>query len=543
MREKFLQERYLKKLDQSDFDDVFLGNPVGYSWLKNGIYALAIAGIYSIILVVLRTPQINHLISNKDLFKSSLIVHVNLSVLVWLMSIISTFWSYGIKEFSLASSFSKLAFAGMVLMSIGPFVGESTAFMNNYVPMLENLSFIVGLTLFGVAVLFFSICTFFLSFYDLKAPSSAVCFNGWFKLTSSGMFISVWICMVLSYFSLAEVSKTVELDQDFFYELLYWSGGHYLQFIYSQGFIFALVVLLEAATMHKSFMLGIYKALFVINFLFAAIGFYGHINYEIIDGAFKEFYTLHMIYAGGIVPILGVLILAYDLYLIGISKTQSDDVRPFSISNRNTTNLEDKALRGRKIFINNIATFSAISSIILFALGGFIGALISGVNVTIPAHYHGSIVGISICFMGIAYLYCYQSSIKESLNEGISLIDNKKTNRDNRDNLVNLFIGGRSNIALESAVVIIPQIDKNIQKFYRESKLAIWQICLFTFGQIIHISGLALAGGFGVMRKSPNEQIPLSAKVYMGMVGGGGLLAIVCGLIFVYICVKKLKSI
>lgn len=520
-KEKFLEEQYLKTIDTNDNDEVLLSNPLGYSWLKNGIYALAIAGIYSIILVVLRTPQISHLISNKDLFKSSLIVHVNLSVLVWLMSIISTFWSYGVKEFGFASSLSKLAFSGMVLMAIGPFVGESTPFMNNYVPMLENLSFIVGLALFGVAVLFFSISTFFLSFYDFKAPSSAVRFNGWFKLTSSGMFIAVWICMTISYFSLAEISKTVELDQDFFYELLYWSGGHYLQFIFAQGFIFALVILLEASTMHKSFMLTAYKFLFTVNFLLASIGFYGHINYEIIDGAFKEFYTLHMIYAGGVVPILGVIVLAYDLLLIKTS--------------------EAKQRKSEYLSKNHTAIFSAISGIILFALGGFIGAAISGVNVTIPAHYHGSIVGISICFMGIAYLYCYQSSIKNDLNE----LDPVKSNvsADNKDNLVNLFIGGKSDISLTTPKIKILQANEKIKKFYKESKLAIWQISLFTFGQMLHISGLGLAGGYGVMRKSPDGQIPLSAKVYMGMVGGGGLLAIVCGLIFVYICVKKLKSI
>ena len=523
MREKFLQEQYLKNKAQFDQDETLANNPLGYSWLKNGIYALAIAGIYSIILVVLRTPQISHLISNKDLFKSALIVHVNLSVLVWLISIIAVFWSYGVKEFSFSSSFSKLAFAGMVLMAIGPFLGQSTPFMNNYVPMLENLSFIVGLTLFGVAVLFFSISTFFLSFYDLKAPSSSIRFNGWFKLTSSGIFIAVWVCLIISYFSLEEVSKTVELDQDFFYELLYWSGGHYLQFIYTQGFLFALVILLEAATLHKSFMLGAYKALFIINFLLAAIGFYGHMNYEIIDGSFKEFYTLHMIYTGGIVPILGVLTILYDLYLIKISK--------------NNTRL----LSNYKFITNNIAAFSGISAIILFAFGGFIGAAISGINVTIPAHYHGSIVGISICFMGIAYLYCYQSSIKTNLNGDISTKDD--INAESRDNLINLFIGGKGQLALASEAISIPQTKDKISKFCSESNLAIWQISLFTLGQIIHISGLGLAGGYGVMRKSPDGQIPLSAKLYMGMVGGGGLLAIVCGLIFVYICVKKLKSI
>ncbi len=63
-------------------------------------------------------------------------------------------------------------------------------------------------------------------------------------------------------------------------------------------------------------------------------------------------------------------------------------------------------------------------------------------------------------------------------------------------------------------------------------------IYLLTFGQILHILGLALAGGYGVMRKDSNSVMPMSAKLLMGMMGGGGLIAIVGGLMFVYICVK-----
>ena len=61
-----------------------------------------------------------------------------------------------------------------------------------------------------------------------------------------------------------------------------------------------------------------------------------------------------------------------------------------------------------------------------------------------------------------------------------------------------------------------------------------------TVGQLLHVAGLALAGGYGVLRKTPGGDIALSAKIYMGMVGGGGLVAIIGGLMFVYICVKNL---
>lgn len=43
-------------------------------------------------------------------------------------------------------------------------------------------------------------------------------------------------------------------------------------------------------------------------------------------------------------------------------------------------------------------------SIVLFATGGVMGFLIAGVNVVIPARYHGSIVGLTLAFMGLTYL-------------------------------------------------------------------------------------------------------------------------------------------
>ena len=39
----------------------------------------------------------------------------------------------------------------------------------------------------------------------------------------------------------------------------------------------------------------------------------------------------------------------------------------------------------------------------LFTVGGVLGFLISGLDIVIPAHYHGSTVGVTIAFMGLCY--------------------------------------------------------------------------------------------------------------------------------------------
>ena len=67
-------------------------NSLTNSWLKLGILSLGFAGLYSIILVVLRTPQLSSFFPNPHIFKSALIIHVNLSVLIWLLSITASVW-------------------------------------------------------------------------------------------------------------------------------------------------------------------------------------------------------------------------------------------------------------------------------------------------------------------------------------------------------------------------------------------------------------------------------------------------------------------
>jgi len=56
------------------------------AWLLLGLAALVTAGVYSILLVLARTPMVQELTPFIDFFHIALVVHVNLSVLIWLLS-------------------------------------------------------------------------------------------------------------------------------------------------------------------------------------------------------------------------------------------------------------------------------------------------------------------------------------------------------------------------------------------------------------------------------------------------------------------------
>ena len=71
---------------------------------------------------------------------------------------------------------------------------------------------------------------------------------------------------------------------------------------------------------------------------------------------------------------------------------------------------------------------------------------------------------------------------------------------------------------------------------------AYWQPIVYGIGQIMHISGLAYSGGYGVLRKTPGEisNISLSVKAALGFMGLGGVIAIIGGLMFVVVLARAM---
>jgi heme/copper-type cytochrome/quinol oxidase subunit 1 len=133
-----------------------------------------------------------------------------------------------------------------------------------------------------------------------------------------------------------------------------------------------------------------------------------------------------------------------------------------------------------------------VSSMALFAAGGVIGMLIGGNNVKIPAHYHGCIVGVTLALMGLVYH-------------------------------------------------LLPRLGCQAPR----GRLAELQPYLYGTGQLMHIIGLVWSGGYGVQRKVAGaEQVLRStAEVAgMGLMGLGGLLAIVGGLLFVVVVMRAARS-
>jgi heme/copper-type cytochrome/quinol oxidase subunit 1 len=77
------------------------------------------------------------------------------------------------------------------------------------------------------------------------------------------------------------------------------------------------------------------------------------------------------------------------------------------------------------------------------------------------------------------------------------------------------------------------------------SRLAAWQPGIYGVGQLMHIVGLVWSGGYGVQRKVAGaEQVLRSTPevIGMGLMGLGGLVAIVGGVLFVVVVAQSIRA-
>ena len=130
-------------------------------------------------------------------------------------------------------------------------------------------------------------------------------------------------------------------------------------------------------------------------------------------------------------------------------------------------------------------------SIALFLVGGALGLFVDGADTRTPAHYHGVIAAVTLAFMGLFYM---------------------------------LFL---------PALGRAPVFGKALRS----------QILLFAGGQLLACIGLFLAGGFGAPRKTAGAAQGLQdfgAVIGMAMNGIGALIAIIGGIMFIWIAAAAL---
>ncbi|HQR03899.1 MAG: cbb3-type cytochrome c oxidase subunit I [Proteobacteria bacterium] len=428
---------------------------LGRAWLWLALAALIGAGILALLLVLSRTPGIQDVFPLKDFFRAALIVHVDLSVLVWFMAFGGLLWSLSSTDRCLVLGWAGFWFAvgGTVLIVISPFFPDSHPLLNNYIPVLQHPVFFAGLWLACGGFVLTLVRTLFTAFPPKPFGNA----EGALRL---GIFLSAAIgILAMSGFVTSWLHHPEFLEGQALFELVFWGGGHTLQFQHALLMAVAWLILLDALDAPARVSPWMLASLFILAaapvaampvlYALYPVGSPGH-----VAGFARLMEAGHPL----MLPLIALVILALPRVL------------------RSPASPARSAL---------------LASLLLFLVGGVLAYMIRGVNVVIPAHYHGSIVGVTLAFMGLAY-------------------------------------------------VLLPRFGYGTVK----GKMACWQPYIYGGGQLLHVLGLAWSGGYGVQRKVAGADQMLTTlpqKIGMGMMGLGGLIAIIGGILFVVICLRAMS--
>lgn len=340
-------------------------------WLALGLASLIGAGIFSVLLVLARTPFLQHWFPVADFFRVALVVHVNLSVLVWFFALGGVLWSLSGSERLLALGWVALIVTavGAAILSAAPFVHPGTPIMSNYIPVLDEPVFLGGLVVFGEGVLLLTLRSLVAVQPVGVSPDGAASLR--FGLNAAA--VSTAIALLAFGFSHAQVPP--DLDARGYYDVLFWGGGHVVQFTFTLLMLVAWLWLASACGARIPLTPRIALLLFAIAlasvFLIPVI----YLAYEVTSVEHRRLMTWLMEFGGGLAIMPVALAVA-----IGLARAAGAPP-------------ESRPLRA-----------ALIASLVLFGAGGAIGFAIEGSNVRIPAHYHGCIVGVTLALMGLVYL-------------------------------------------------------------------------------------------------------------------------------------------
>ncbi|HRM93730.1 MAG TPA: cbb3-type cytochrome c oxidase subunit I [Alicycliphilus sp.] len=434
--------------------------PLARGWLWLGLAALIGSGLFSILLVASRTPYVNQWLPSGNFFHIALVLHVDLSVLVWFVAMAGLLWSlYGRPH---ASGLGWLALwvtgGGTLAMALAPFLNPGEPIMANYIPVLESPLFLSGLVVFGLGVTLLVLRSL------LTTPHIGQQLDGQgalgFGLNAAGVATAV----ALLCFAWSWIVLPTSLHGKAYYEILFWGGGHALQFTWTLLMLVAWLWLANACGAR----IVLSPRITVLLLLLALAGVFvtpvAYLAHDVTSVEHRNLLTWAMRLGGG--PAIVPVALAAVLGVLTVRLSNDAALRPLRAA--------------------------LLSSVLLFAAGGVIGVFIHGSNVRIPAHYHGSIVGVTLALMGAVYR-------------------------------------------------ILPALGYQAP----QGRMATLQPWLYGMGQLMHIIGLVWSGGYGVQRKvaGTDQVLRSTAEVAgMGLMGLGGLIAIIGGLLFVVVVLRAMRQ-
>ncbi len=340
------------------------------AWLALGVAALVGSGVFSLLLVLARTPGLKEVFPVANFFQVALVAHVDLSVLVWFLSFAGVLWSLACDGRAIAAGWTALALcaAGTIALCVAPIAGHAVPVLANYIPVIDNSVFLGGLLVFGAGVALAVARTIW------AARTSGALLDGESALRWGIVGSALATAMALAAFAWSWMEISPHLERKAYFELLFWGGGHVLQFTWTLLMLAGWLWLASALGLRVALSPRVTLLVFTIALASVFVTPAIYLAHPVASVEHHKLQTWLMRFGGGLA--IPPVLLAILWSMRGLGSLDA---------------------RKRPIF------GALAASIALFAAGGLIGFAISGPNVKIPAHYHGCIVGVTLAFMGLAY--------------------------------------------------------------------------------------------------------------------------------------------
>lgn len=343
-------------------------------WLALAIGSLLLAGILATLLVVARMPPFSGWITDPLFFKRALVVHVDLSLFVWFLAFLRFLLVKALPNPRLAlwERFSvSLAILGVLMWVISPFLPQAQPILCNYLPVIDHPVFLTGLVLF---VLGLALGILGRELFPTHAETflSEACLPG---LRVAGL--AVILAIVTTWSTLLSTPRNLEPMA--FYEILFWGGGHVLQFANTAAMLALWLFLVEQISGQPVLKRGTANLLFGLMILPCLVAPLIPLQ-DPTSGFYRLFFTRLMQW--GIFPVT-LMILARCLFVL---------------------------MRSKQVQWRSLAAFGWLCSVGLTLTGFVLGALIRGSNTLVPAHYHANIGAVTVTYMTVGLMLLWQAN-------------------------------------------------------------------------------------------------------------------------------------
>jgi hypothetical protein len=344
-------------------------------WLGLALGSLVVAGIFALLAALARTPAVQ-ILPTARLFQLALTAHVTFAFTVWFVTFAGALGVYvawrANYRLSAPLSWTALALAsgGSALLAVPAFLATGTPYLNDYLPVIDDPFFWVGLAMLGAGV---SLQAAAYLLAAVQACSVSRARPGAGSPEALAMVVgAAALLLAVGCFALARFRLEAALPLGYWLRALVWGGGHLLQFLHVAGMVSAWLVALAVALGAAFPATRVLRVLLwtFLPFMAATAGAYLVWRPEtLLTNHLVTILTFGGLGAAG-VPILFMAVTA-----VWAAR------RPWPW--------------GSPLFGGSIVSFA------LFALGGVLGLIGMSQDTRVPAHYHGMVGAVTLAYMGL----------------------------------------------------------------------------------------------------------------------------------------------